>query len=82
MNRENNPPRNAIGNAHTGGWKGGLEDGEVADGEVADGEVGDSERASSILLRCNLNYLTKATKGLVGTWQEFSVLSDTCSPEE
>jgi hypothetical protein len=59
MNRENNPPRNAIGNAHTGGWKGGLED-----GEVADGEVGDGERASSIILRCNLNYLTKATKGL------------------
>ena len=76
MKRENNPPRNAIGNAHAGGWKGGLEDGVEAVGEVADGEVADGEGALSIILCCNLNYLTRATKGLEGTWQEFSVLSE------
>ena len=62
MKRENNPPRNAIGNAHAGGWKGGLEDGVEAVGEVADGEG-----ALSIILCCNLNYLTRATKGLGGS---------------
>jgi hypothetical protein len=67
MKRENNPPRNAIGNAHAGGWKGGLEDGEVAEGEVGDGEVADGEGALSIILCCNLNYLTRATKGTGGS---------------
>jgi hypothetical protein len=44
-----------------------LEDGVEAVGEVADGEVADGEGALSIILRNNLNYLTKATKGTGGS---------------